>query len=184
MDLDYIISEAKKNGFTLAEPLDCNTLILRPEVRDMCSADKCHAYGRNWTCPPYCGTIDECREKISKYKKGVIVQTTGYLEDDFDIETMQETARKHSDNLKAISQKVKAQDPNALILGAGGCKICPKCTCPDKPCRAPELAFSSMEGYGMVVSEVCAANNVPYNHGRGTLTYTGCILFEDSGGEA
>ena len=27
---------------------------LEPEafVRDMCAADRCHAYGRNWTCPP------------------------------------------------------------------------------------------------------------------------------------
>ena len=25
----------------------------------MCAADKCRSYGRNWCCPPHCGSLEE-----------------------------------------------------------------------------------------------------------------------------
>ena len=37
---------------------------------------------------------------------------------------------------------------------------------------------SAMEALGMVVSDVCARNDIPYHYGPGTLTYVGCVLIE------
>mgnify|MGYP003295702385 CR=1 FL=1 len=51
---------ALKTGFSAAYSLDIFTLIPREDVRAVCAADKCGAYGKNWTCPPYCGTLEEC----------------------------------------------------------------------------------------------------------------------------
>ena len=42
--------------------------------------------------------------------------------------------------------------------------------------RIPEKAYSSMEGYGMVVSEVCAANDMAYYYGPCTITYVACCM--------
>ena len=170
------IAMAKESGFTAAGVLDPSTIELRQEVRDMCAEDKCHAYGHNWTCPPHCGTLEECRGRIKKYQTGIIVQTTGQLEDSLDYEAMMDTAALHKKNLVAFFQKVQETYPNALCLGAGGCSICEKCSCPDSPCRFPQKAFSSMEGYGMVVSDVCKNNGIPYYYGENTITYVGCYL--------
>jgi predicted metal-binding protein len=179
MDLDQIIKEALDAGFTLAAPLDPKTIRIMPEVRGMCEVNKCDAYGSNWACPPACGTLEECSDMISRYNSGIIVQTTGRLEDDFDSEGMIETAQKHSENIrKFIETYRKKHDVKMLPLGAGGCTICKKCTYPDKPCRFPESMVYPMEGLGILVSDVCTKNNVQYNHGRGTLTYVGCCLFE------
>ena len=95
MDLGTIRQEALDFGFTLAEPIAISTIHLREEVREMCAVNKCHAYNTNWGCPPACGTVEECQERINGYESGLIVQTTGQLEDDFDYETMQETAKNH-----------------------------------------------------------------------------------------
>jgi hypothetical protein len=35
-----------------------------------------------------------------------------------------------------------------------------------------------MEAFGMVVSEVCKRNDIPYSYGVDTLTYIGCVLIE------
>ena len=51
---------AKEIGFSHAGPLDPKTLKTENWVRETCSSDKCHAYGHNWTCPPACGTLEEC----------------------------------------------------------------------------------------------------------------------------
>jgi predicted metal-binding protein len=176
-----IIAAAKEKGFTNAAPLDISTIELTEQVRDMCAVNKCHAYGTNWSCPPACGTIDECSAVVKSYESGIIVQTTGELEDDFDFETMEETMKKHSQNFIGFIKYLRATYPelDILPLGAGACMSCGKCTYPDAPCRFPELKSSPMEGYGMVISEVCKANNIDYYYGKGTLTYVGCYLFKN-----
>ena len=62
------------------------------------------------------------------------------------------------------------------IVASGGCTVCPKCTCPDTPCRFPDLATPSMEAYGLVVSDVCRDSGLPYYYGPKTITYTACML--------
>ena len=173
---------AKEAGFKLMAFADAATIELRQEVRDMCAANTCGKYGSNWACPPGCGELDECRAKVAPYKWGIIVQTTGQLEDDFDIETMQETAKKHGDNFVKMLLQLRKEHPelDVLPLGTGACMNCKKCTYPDAPCRFPDRMSSPMEGYGMVISDVCKDNNIVYNHGRGTLTYVACYLFREA----
>ena len=173
---------ALKTGFTLAEPIRVETIQLRDEVRDMCAADKCHAYNRNWSCPPACGTIEECRERLQSYEVGLLVQTTGKLEDDFDFETMQETSVKHGEYFRTLLKEIRRDYPGLQLLPlcTGACMNCETCTYPDAPCRFPEVLSTPMEGYGMVISDVCRDNNIVYNHGRGTLTYVACYLFREA----
>ena len=63
-----------------------------------------------------------------------------------------------------------------LVLGAGGCRICPQCAYPD-PCRFPDKAMSSMEASGLFVTRVFKDNGVPYYYGPKTITYTACVLY-------
>lgn len=84
-----------KTGFTHIVPLDCKTIELLPEVRQMCQADTCHMYEKNWSCPPGCGSLEECRQIIGRYTHGIIVQTVGDLEDELDGEGMMETEHQH-----------------------------------------------------------------------------------------
>ena len=66
-----------------------------------------------------------------------------------------------------------------LGISAGSCKRCKDCTYPDKPCRFPELRTSSMEAYGMLVLEVCKANDLQYYYGPTTITYSSCFLIRE-----
>ncbi len=126
-------------------------------------------------CPPACGSLAENAEKLRAYRWGIIVQTTAQLEDDFDIETMQEAARlQHHVPLK-LSSIIQSY----LYLhfpSSGGGFFCEACTYPGAPCRFPDKAMPSMEAFGLLVSDVCADNGIPYYYGPGTLTYTGCYL--------
>ncbi len=176
--IETVIETAKQIGFDAAVPLDISTVVLHEEVRDMCAEDKCKAYNKNWTCPPACGDLDHCRSVVAAYSGGVIVQTIGYLEDSMDYETMMETGHRHDENFRKLAEQVMACYPDALCLGAGGCKVCKKCNYPE-PCRFPEKAFSSMEGYGMLVSEICKENDVPYYYGPNTIAFVGCCLLRE-----
>lgn len=178
MDLKKIEELAAASGFDHCHLLRADTIVLRPEVRESCADNSCGRYDACWSCPPACGTLDECTEKIQKFNDGVLLQCTQELEDSFDVEGMQELEGRHKRALNAFTDKIRALYPDCLILGAGSCTRCAKCSYPDEPCRFPEKMISSMEAYGMVVSDVCKANDLPYYYGPNTLTYTACALIE------
>ena len=68
------------------------------------------------------------------------------------------------------------QKGHCLPLTAGSCTLCRKCTYPERPCRFPKKRFSSMEAYGLLVSDVCLKSGLKYYYGPKTITYTSCIL--------
>ena len=71
-------------GFSVADPLDPKTLEFLPEVRDMCSADRCRSYNRSWSCPPACGELEFWKEKASSYSCGLVLQTIWEISDYID----------------------------------------------------------------------------------------------------
>jgi predicted metal-binding protein len=99
----------------------------------------------------------------------------GELEDEFDGEGMMETQQLHKERFAELCAALSQTD--TLKLGAGCCTLCRDCTYPQAPCRFPEKRISSMEAYGIVVAEVCKANDLPYYYGKNTIAYTSCVLF-------
>jgi predicted metal-binding protein len=173
-----LIQEALDTGFSQAGELNVSALVFMPEVREMCRADRCRQYGKNWCCPPGCGSIEQAAERASKYSYGIIVQTIGKMEDDFDYETIQAASEKHKRSFAALVERLRAQYGDILPMGAGTCALCETCTYPDAPCRFPDQSISSMEAYGLWVSKVCELSGVPYNNGKQTITYTSCYLLK------
>jgi len=178
VDYKEIEELALSCGFSHVGELDANTIVVRKEVRDSCAENKCHAYGTNWSCPPACGNLDECESLIRKYKNGLILQTTGNIKDSFDFDEMMNLEKAHKKAITKFVSEIKKLHADALVLGAGTCSACKECTYPDAPCRFPDKMTSSMEAFGMVINDVCKANNIPYYYGKGTLTYVGCVLIE------
>ena len=173
-----LIDQAIRMGFTHAGRLNLEALIFMPEVRQMCSADKCHSYNKNWRCPPACGSIEDASKKASEYNFGLIVQTTGDMEDDFDYETIQITSKKHTENFYKLIKELKKDHTDLLPMGAGTCTLCETCSYPDEPCRHPDISISSMEAYGLWVSKVCELSGIPYYYGKQKLTFTSLYLLK------
>jgi predicted metal-binding protein len=169
------IKIALELGFSEAVQLNVATLRPMQAVRDMCAQDQCRAYGKNWTCPPHCGTLGECGERMARYRRGILLQTVGKMEKTIDTKAFRQTEQRHLEQFHSFCRQVRQQYPNALCLGSGGCRICKTCAYPE-PCRFPEQACSSMEAYGLFVTQVCRDNGMAYYHGEKTVTYTACVL--------
>lgn len=176
ISVSYWCRKALSLGFSHAVPLDISTLQPRQDVRDMCSADTCGAYNKNWTCPPHCGTLAQCETQIRGYSRGILLQTVGQLQKTIDTKAYRRTEQQHLAQFHTLAHLLRQTCPDALCLGSGGCRICETCAYP-QPCRFPKKACSSMEGYGLFVTQVCKDNGCQYHHGEKTITYTACILF-------
>lgn len=168
---------AMENGFTACAPFEVSQLELKKEVRDMCADNSCGKYGKCWSCPPHCGTLEECADQVSGYQNGILVQTVGDIEDSFDFESMMEIEAEHKKQFEEMYRSLLDKGEKILALGAGCCTICRKCTCPDEPCRFTGRRLSSMEAYGLVVMDVCKASGLKYYYGPEKMAYTSCFLF-------
>ena len=178
MDLTNLPEAAQAAGFTHAAPLSVDTLRALPAVRDACAVNKCGKFGACWTCPPAAGTLAECEARMRAYRRGLLVQTVGALEDCFDYESIKRTEALHQRTFAAFAEPLRESFPDLLALSSGGCTICARCSYPDAPCRFPGKAFSSMEAYGLLVSDVCRDNGLAYYYGKDTVAFTGCYLWD------
>lgn len=176
--MQWIQSTAKICGFSHWAYLAPDHLEFLPEVRSMCASGRCGAYGKRWCCPPACGTLEEIAAVARSFPHGILLQTTAYLDDAFDYETMMAAEQQHKENMRQFVAKVRRHCRRILPMGSGACRLCEECTYPKAPCRFPEQMVISMEAYGLLVSKVCEDCNLPYRYGENTITYTGCVLYE------
>ena len=59
LDIKKLEQMGMEQGFSHVALLDCDTIELKPEVRQMCASDTCHKYNKCWSCPPGCGSLEE-----------------------------------------------------------------------------------------------------------------------------
>ena len=176
MNLESVIEIANECGFETAAPMKVETIKVMSEVRDMCAANTCRAYGKSWSCPPACGTIEECEARIQLFEQGILVQSVGELEDSWDYEGIQELEKLHKKRFFALVDKLSEELDEMLPLAAGCCTLCKECAYPE-PCRIPKKLISSMEAYGLLVNQICTENGVAYNYGPNKMAYSSCVLF-------
>ena len=116
MTIQELIDLAKEYGFETTVPLNMATLDAKEEVRAMCAANTCRAYGSNWSCPPACGTIAQCAEKMSRFTRGILVQTIGEREDSWDFEAAQEAAENHKERFRRIALRLHKDGVKLLYV--------------------------------------------------------------------
>lgn len=146
--------------------------------REMCRANVCGNYGKNWTCPPDAGDICDLMAELRTYRYALVFQTVSELEDSFDFEGMMEAGNRHNQLMQSVRGLAQALPVERVrLLGAGGCRVCPVCAKKtDEPCRHPELAIRSLETYGVNVSKLAPAAGMKYINGKDTVTYFGAVL--------
>lgn len=172
------IQIAKEIGFEEVSKLNVKSLNVLSEVRDMCSADKCKSYNKSWSCPPACGDLDHCQKRINEYDDGVLVQSVCAIENEFDFEGIKTAKKIHDRRFEILARQIKMINKDCLLLAAGACNRCEKCSYPNSPCRYPDKMFPSMEAYGLLVSDVCESSNMKYYHGPNTISFTSCVLLK------
>jgi len=174
---EVMLEIANNLAFSQFGVLEAKNLVFLPEVRQMCEANRCNMYDRSWSCPPACGTLEEITEKAKAYENGIVLQMTGQMEDDYDVEVMMETEAILKEKLLKMVEVLRQRNIEHLPMSAGACTLCQVCTYPDAPCRFPEKASPSMEAYGLIVNDCCKLAKLKYYYGPQTITFSACILF-------
>lgn len=175
--MDAILSA----GATKAVCITQGQIVLSADFRKICESNQCGGYGRCWMCPPFIGEIDELMEIVRSYPVAVLYQTIHEIEDSFDIEGMFDAGKRHAHTSVYIEEHLRRLElGDYLHLSCGGCHICEVCAKKtDEPCRFPDKALASLEGYGVDVYNTTKDTPLKYINGQNTVTYFGMVLFEE-----
>ena len=169
MNLKETMELATRIGFDAVFPLDPKSIEFRQDVRDMCA--QCRNYGKSWGCPPSCESVESITEACKPFTEGILMQTIAKKS-----RTIMDDAKKHGALFSVFCDELRTKNSQFIPMGAGGCRRCEKCNYPDEPCAHPELVFPSMEASGILILDLCKANQIPYYYGEGTVAFMACCL--------
>ena len=180
MDEKKLLELVRKHNPNQFGLIAADKIPFKQETRALCEANACGKYGTNWMCPPAVGTIEVMEAICRSYQKAILFNTVAPIEDSFDFEGMMAAGEEHKKMTAQIRNEIKTLYPGEdfMVLGAGGCNKCERCTYLDgEPCRYPDEVTASMEACGIFVVDLCAAAGFHYINGANTVTYFSLILF-------
>jgi predicted metal-binding protein len=160
--------------------VDVADIVFRTEFRKLCEANRCGSYGRGWMCPPAVGDIEVLIGEVRRRSRALVFTTVSRLSGSYDWRGMMAAGERFGRLVSGISVEAgrALAGRDALVLGAGPCKVCPECAHRiSEPCRHPDRAVMSLEANGVDVSQLAKLTGLKYNNGPGTVTYFGAIFF-------
>ena len=167
---------AAQSGMQAFGWIETQEIEFYPEVRALCQGNACRNYGTSWACPPAVGTLAQCRERVMQYGHMLLFSAAYALEDCFDLEGMQAGMADFKDKVDRFGCALAGAAEDYFLFSNEGCGRCASCTYPHAPCRFPERLYPSLEGYGLIVSELARQASVRYQNGVNTVTFFGALL--------
>lgn len=180
-DFQQVLQRFRDCGARDGAYLPQTKVVMSKEFRDICKSNGCSKYGKCYMCPPDIGDIQDLMGQVRQFEHALLYQSVTAIEDSFDFDGMMEAGHLHA----MLSQRIHAVLKDCasgpfLHLSGGGCHLCERCAKEDAlPCRFPDKALSSLEGYGIDVCNTARAANMKYINGQNTVTYFGIVLFSD-----
>ena len=170
---------SEKLGIDVCVEIDPAVLVPEQRIRTFCEENKCGSYGKNYTCPPNAGSLDEIRERLESYSHGYLFQYSKKM----DLKKDWKKLIKSKDDFHKMILKIEdymkkegIEDVWGLI--GGNCGLCDTCAIQeDKPCRHPDKARMSLEAIGIDVVGLLDNLGLDSHFHSDRITWTGCILY-------
>ena len=166
-------------GFAKAAVVDTAEIVFNPAFRPLCEENICGKYAANYACPPACGTVEEMRRRVLRWRRALVLQSIWQI-DPFDDGQVKPAKRQHN----AWTRQVAAQAGGpGLMIGASGCDLCAPCLMVQgKPCCFPEQRFSCMSAYCIYVKALAERCGMEYSCGEGVVAFFSMYCFQEQDG--
>ena len=132
-------------------------------LRKYCEVNYCGNYGKNYSCPPACGTPEEMEEKAGRFKNVLVLQTITPVQDITDEQETRVIKHRHNQMTWGLIESLSGKLQDFLPAMAGPCQLCEKCEKgEEKPCRFPNRVASCLSAYCIQVDKLAEACDMPY----------------------
>ncbi len=179
MNRSEMIKAAIEEGFHSAEVTDTEKIVFNAAFRPYCEENLCGQYGANYSCPPDCGSPEEMKERVLKYKNALVVQMNQEITDFNDTAKFKESKRVHNASAIRLLKRLREAGHDCFMVGSSGCNLCNPCKIQEnEPCAFPDLRFSCMSAYCIYVKKLAEDCGMEYDYKDGILPFFGMIVFD------
>lgn len=150
MDEKTICRMAEQEGFAAAAVIPTADLVFVPEYRVFCEQNSCGNFGKNYGCPPDCGTPDEMKERVMRHRYAAVFQTRTPAADPMDASAMKILKKRHTQMTWELLKKLEDEgmEQNGFAIMCGPCGICETCRKTEgNPCSFPQRMASCLSAY-------------------------------------
>jgi predicted metal-binding protein len=175
--MQNLVDMALSCGFTEAVWMDDLDLECEEKLRAYCNPEGCPNHGNNWVCPPGCGTIKDCAEKVSRFHQGILLRSVSDLTPPTERAEYKKLNQEHNLRLRDFIETLK-DEAEILALTSGGCVFCDKCTFP-KPCIKPDVRMNSLSAFGIDVGKLCEKAKLEYSFRKDRVYYVALVLIKN-----
>lgn len=179
MEDQYLIDCAVAEGFAAADVITTDKIVFDPSFRPYCAENICGQYDANYTCPTYCGTPEEMRQRIMAHKKAIVLQTIHEVSDYSDMPVIKQAKKTHNQMSLRLMKKLRQEGCDGFLVGASGCSLCSPCKMKlGEPCTFPDQRYSCMSAYCIFVRKLAQTCGMEYDCGEGLLAFFGMYVFD------
>ena len=147
-----ILRIAKEVGIENSAFMDAKDLVFEFEFRKYCEMNQCGNFGKNYGCPPDCGTPAEMKDKVKK---------------------------RHNAKIRIFINELEAKGIKGMAIMAGPCSACSPCAkVSGEPCGFPEKRASCLSAYGINVAELCKTCGLSWDHGKHKVGFFGIYMMD------
>ena len=180
MNVEKILEQAEEAGIDRAAFVSADDLVFVYDYRKYCEMNTCGNYGKNYGCPPDCGTPQQMEEKARRYKKALVLQTIQPVKDITDGAETGSLKKKHNTKVRAFMDSLAAEGIRGLPIMAGPCSQCCRCAkLSGEPCRFPERVASCLSAYGIDVMKLCETCHIPWDYGKNKVGFFALYMMEE-----
>lgn len=182
-----ILAHAARLGMDSCVQFDPAMLVLQQEIRDLCTQNKCGNFNTHYMCPPHVGSLEEIRDSLSPFRRGILLQHSqpldvrndkeGLIRSKLDFHVMILQIEDHCRNL-TVHEGGDAGCVRGFI--GGTCELCRPCRASSaEPCPYPDRARPSLEALAIDVTKLMKDRGLDYEFHPDRITWTGALLFRD-----
>ena len=157
--------------------LPVGDIVFSEKVRAICEQE-CPMYSKSWSCPPAVGSVDDCKNRVRKYKYAFLFINVIEVTDLFDMDEMLATRKTHNQFVYELKSIFEKYYPDILTLSSDSCTYCDECTYPSSACSFSQMSMPCIESYGILVTDLAEKAGIDFFNGSNTVTWFGLIFFD------
>lgn len=157
--------------------IDTGELVFSERIRYICETE-CPMYNTTWACPPAVGSLEECRARLMRFERALLIATVTEVSDIANIHETLATRAPHEAITREILQLVRQQADETYVLSTEACAHCEQCAYPDKPCRHPESMFPCVESHCIIVSDLAEKHGIDFIAEGNIVTWFSLIFYK------
>jgi len=177
--VERISHYSEQLGVEACLEFDPGLLVPEQRIRDLCQQNICGNYGIHYMCPPHVGSLEEIGARLSKFRRGLLLQYSRLLDVRNDHAGVIQSRIDFHNKILQLEDFFKSEGvAQTWGMMGGSCALCEVCRAKfGEPCPYPDKARTSLESIAVDVLSFLDRFGLDNRFYPNRITWTGCILF-------